>query len=160
MQELDDVELICNDSNIYVAQILRRRVLYWYHFYLKHPGGSILEKKIRGVCYWKGLVTQAELFAKMCKICQHFKKRKTIYGHLPPKNTVELKPWDKVHVDLIGPYSKYIRQQKPGGTVIQNNTSLTCMTMIDPATGWFDIVKIPTFDLDEVALGNDECIDE
>ena len=30
------------------------------------------------------------------------------------------------------------------------------MTMIDPATGWFDIIKKPTFDLEEV---NDEYID-
>ena len=31
--------------------------------------------------------------------------------------------------------------------------------MIDPATGWFEIFKIPTFDLEEVALDNDEYID-
>ena len=102
-----------------------------------------------------GLVTQAELFAKICKTCQQFKKRKTIYGHLPPKNIAELKPWDIVHVDLIGPYSKTIIQQQPGNTVIRNNASLTCMTMIDPATGWFEIVEIPTFDLEEVTIFND-----
>ena len=34
------------------------------------------------------------------------------------------------------------------------------MTMIDPATGWFDIFKIQTFDLDEVMAGNDEYIDK
>ena len=28
--------------------------------------------------------------------------------------------------------------------------------MIDPATRWFEIVEIPTFDLEEVALGDDE----
>ena len=38
--------------------------------------------------------------------------------------------------------------------------SLTCMAMIDPATGWFEIGKIPTFNLEEVALGNDEYIDK
>ena len=32
------------------------------------------------------------MFAKTCKICQLSKKGKTIYGHLPPKNTEELKP--------------------------------------------------------------------
>ena len=30
---------------------------------------------------------------------------------MPPKNIAELKPWDLVHVDLIGPYSKSIIQQ-------------------------------------------------
>ena len=34
------------------------------------------------------------------------------------------------------------------------------MTMIDQATGWFDIIKIPTFDLEKVTIGNDEYIDK
>ena len=34
------------------------------------------------------------------------------------------------------------------------------MTMIDPATGWFEIVKIPTFYLEEVTIGNDKYIDK
>ena len=97
---------------------MRRRVLDWYNLYLNHSGGSIIVKTIWEVCYWKGLVKKSELFDKMCKTCQQFKNRKTLYGHLPPKNTTELKPWDTVHVDLIGPYSKSIRQQQSGGTVI------------------------------------------
>ena len=80
--------------------------------------------------------------------------------YLSPKNFAELKPWDTVHVDLIGPYSKSIRKYQPGGTVIRNNYSLTCMTMIYPATRWFDIFEIPMFDLEEVAIGNDEYIDK
>ena len=32
--------------------------------------------------------------------------------------------------------------------------------MIDSITGWFDIVKIPMFDLNEVALSNYEYIDK
>ena len=160
MKELDDVEIICYDRKIYVPQSMNRRMLDLYHFYLNHPSGSKFAKTIRGVCYWKSLVTQAELFDKTCKICQQFKKRKTLYGNLPPKNIAELKPWDMVHLYLIGPYSNYIRQQKPGGTVIRNNYSITCMTMIDPDTGWFKIFEIPKFELKEVTLGNDEYIDK
>ena len=55
-KELDDVEIICYDSKIYVPKSLRRRVLDWYHFYLNHSGGSRLAKTIREVWYWKGLV--------------------------------------------------------------------------------------------------------
>ena len=95
----------------------------------------------------------------MCK-SQHFKKRKTLYGHLPPKNIAELKPWDLVHVELIGPHIRSIIQQDPCGTIIWKNDSLTCMTMIDPATGWFEIVEITTFGRDEVTAGNDEYIDK
>ena len=137
-----------------MQKILCKNVLDWYQLYTNHPGGSRLAKKIRDVCYWKGLVTKAELFAKMCKICQKFKDRETIYGHLPPKNIAELKPWDSVHVDLKGPYIKSIRQHQLGGTVICKNASLTGMTIIDPATDWFRIVEIPKIDLKEVVIGN------
>ena len=82
----------------------------------------------------------------MDKICQKFKNRKTLYGNLTPNNIV--------HVDLIGTYSKSIRQHQPGVTVICKNASLTCMKIIDPATCWFQIVNMPMFELEEVALGN------
>ena len=77
-----------------------------------------------------------------------------------PKTISELKLWDMVHVDLIGPYSKSIIQQQPGGILIRNNASLTHMTTIDPVTGCFGIVKISTFDLKEVTLCNDKYIDK
>ena len=86
MQELDDVEIICYGSKIYVPQSLRRHVLDWYHFYLNHPVVSRLAKTIQEVSYWKVNVTQAKMFAKTCKIYQQFRNRKTLYGHLPPKN--------------------------------------------------------------------------
>ena len=41
----------------------------------------------------------------------------------------------QAHVDLIGPYSKSIRQHNLGVSIMQKDDSLTCMTMIDPATG-------------------------
>ena len=90
MQALNDVEIICYDSKIYVSQSLCRRVLYLYHFYLNHPGGSRLAEIIREICYWKSLFTQTDLFSNMCKICQQFKKKRNIYGNLPTKNIAEL----------------------------------------------------------------------
>ena len=143
-----------------MPQSLCRHVLDWYHFYLNHTGGSRLAKTIWKVCYCKGLVTQAGMFVKTCNTCQQFKNRNILYGNIPPKNTAELKPWDLVHVDLIGSYIKSIRQHQPGVVIIRKNYSLTCMTMIYPTTGWFKIVKIPTFDLYEVMEGNDEYIDK
>ena len=49
---LDDIEIICYDSKIYVPQTLHRSVIYWYHFYLNHPGVSRLSKTIIKVFYW------------------------------------------------------------------------------------------------------------
>ena len=133
---------------------LLRWVLYWYHLYLKHPGGSRLTKNNPGVFYLKGLVTQEELYANPCKICHQFKRRNTQYGHLPPNNIAELKPWDMVHVDLIGSYINIIRQPNTVENTTRNNVSRTCMTIIDSAAGWFEVVKLTTFDLDEVTGGN------
>ena len=62
--------------------------------------------------------------------------------------------------ELIGPYSKSIKQQQLGGAIIKNNVSLTCMKMIDPTKGWFEISLIPTYDLDVVTVGNYEHIDK
>ena len=54
---------------------------------------------------------------------------------MPPK-TAEAIPWDKLCVDLIGPYTirRPKKQQKD-----ENNLICRCVTMIDPATGWFEI---------------------
>ena len=77
-----------------------------------------------------------------------------MYGRLLPNNVSELKPWGLLNVDLVGTYSKSIRQQQLGGAIINNNFSLACMTVINPTTGWFEIFKVPSFDLDEVTDGN------
>jgi hypothetical protein len=53
------------------------------------------------------------------------------YGLLPPK-IAESDPWVIAFVDLVGPFT--IRT--PAKT-----HSLLALTMIDPATGWFEIVK-------------------
>ena len=108
----------------------------------------------------KGLVTQEELQDKAWKICQQFKKRKTLYVHLPPKTIAELKLWYLVHVDLIGTYIKSIRKHHPRGAIIWKIVSLTCMKIIDPAKGWLKIIETLIFDLDEIRAGNDEYIDK
>ena len=48
-QELDNVEIIYFDNDIYVQLTTRRCVLYFYHFYINHPGGIRLANIIRQV---------------------------------------------------------------------------------------------------------------
>jgi len=55
--------------------------------------------------------------------------------NLPPKNIGVLQPWDKVHIDLIGPYTVSALQQRPGQQREMTELSLIAMTFIDPATG-------------------------
>ncbi len=49
-------------------------------------------------------------------------------------------PWKALCVDLIGPYTL---KGKDGSSI-----DFMCLTMIDPATSWFEIVEIPTVELE------------
>jgi hypothetical protein len=68
-----------------------------------------------------------------CQVCQMTKKElaRKKYGLLPPK-IAESDPWVMVCVDLVGPCT--IRTPT-------KTHSLLALTMIDPATGWFEIVE-------------------
>jgi len=52
-----------------------------------------------------------------------------------PEKEAEGIPWDKLCVDMIGPYKINRKGKKP--------LQLWCLTMIDPATGWFEIKEVP-----------------
>jgi hypothetical protein len=62
-----------------------------------------------------------------------FKKQRKKYGHLPPKEAEELQ-WSRVNVDLIGPC--IVPTPKPPHT-------LRALTLIDPVTGWFEVIATP-----------------
>jgi len=61
-----------------------------------------------------------------------------------------LTPWQTVHTDLIGPYTITAKQIQPDGTTKEKEFHLTCMTMIDPVTGWFEIVEVPNFIIEDI----------
>src|SRR5687767_7031163 len=62
--------------------------------------------------------------------CQRNTRNQKKYGHLPPKEAEAL-IWDKMCIDLIGPY-KLCRKGLP-------DLVYKCVTMNDPASGWFEI---------------------
>eukprot|EP00804_Cyclotella_cryptica_P023910 CCRYP_010028-RA/>CCRYP_010028-RA protein AED:0.35 eAED:0.68 QI:0/0/0/1/0/0/6/0/715 len=63
-----------------------------------------------------------------------------IYGKLPTKFVVS-NPWE-ICVELTGPYTF----KGKDGTEID----FMCVTMIDPATSWFEIVELPVTEFDSV----------
>ena len=69
---------------------------------------------------------------KRCPTCQLTKAKTRPVGHLPPKEAEE-GPWEKLCIDLIGPYVIGSKGQE---------STLHCLTMIDPVTGWFEIAEI------------------
>ena len=62
------------------------------------------------------------------------KKQKHKYGKLLPKLAIT-NPWEAVCVNLIGPYTLKGKDK--------TQIDFMCITMINPATSWFEIVELP-----------------
>ena len=73
-------------------------------------------------------------YVKNCCACQVNKRHKHNYGKLPTKFVIT-NPWEVLCVDLIGPCTI----KGKDGTVID----FMCLTMIDPASSWFEIIELP-----------------
>ena len=135
-------DLITQNNKIVVPQPLQKRIVEWYHLQLCHPGETHTEQTIAQHFYWTHLQQTVQEVCKPCKTCQVTKKTNKKYGHLPAKEA-ECIPWDRLCVDLIGPYKirpKNGKEQK-----------LWCVTMIDPATNWFEMKDIKSKDAPTVA---------
>jgi hypothetical protein len=126
--------LICYNDKIVIPTTLQRRVVSWYHDILCHAGETRTEQTIRQQFWWPNLRDSVHDLCTKCDTCQRTKRSSKKYGHLPAKEA-EADPWDKLCVDLIGPYTIKRRGKK--------NLVLWCVTMIDPATGWFEMRQIP-----------------
>jgi hypothetical protein len=72
---------------------------------------------------------------KSCRSCQINTRHSQKYGHVPPKQVITT-PWQAFCVDLMSPCTLKGK----------DNTSIDFMrlTMIDPATSWFEIVELLT----------------
>ena len=90
---------------------------------------------------WKGLRRTVQRVCKACTTCKEAKHGAKKYGIVPPKKA-DVLPWHTVCIDLIGPY-KIGKKDK--------QVSLHCMTMIDPATGWFEIAEVPSRQADDIS---------
>ena len=137
-----DYELICHKGKISLPPVLQQKTVDWYHSILCHPGTTRTEATIRQHFDWKGLRTMVIATCRKCNNCQMAKVTNQKYGKLPAK-VAEENPWDTLCVDLIGPY----KIQRKG----KKDLVLWCLTMIDPATGWFEMKQIPNKTAAEVA---------
>jgi hypothetical protein len=135
--------LICRDDKIVIPATLSRRVVEWYHNILCHPGETRTEQTIRQQFYWKNLRDDVHTVCSKCHNCQKNKRSTKKYGHLPVKEA-QSDPWDVLCVDLVGPYTIKRKRKK-------NLKPLWCVTMIDPATGWFEMREIPDKRADTIA---------
>ena len=135
-------KLIVRDGKIVVPTKLQKPLVEWYHHILCHTGETRTELTIKQHFTWKNLRKDVHKICSTCHTCQVTKRTQRKYGHLPPKEA-EYQPWETLCVDLIGPYTIPRKHAKP--------LSLWCVTMIDPATGWFECKEITTKQADVIA---------
>ena len=145
-QLIENTKVPCKKDKLIIPASLQHRAVSWYHHYLQHPGHSRLEETMRSVMYWEGMRRTIRSYTKSCKSCQVNKRHSQKYGHVPPKLVITT-PWRVLCVDLIGPYTlngkdgssiPYTLNGKDGSSI-----DFMCLTMIDPATSWFEIVELP-----------------
>lgn len=127
-------DLITREGKICIPPSLQQRVIDWYHVQLCHPGENRTEQTIRQHLHWDGIRQQVAKTIKTCPTCQKTKRSTKKYGHLPPKDP-DAVPWETLCVDLVGPYTIPIKGTK-------ETLTLWAVTMIDPATGWFEIAPL------------------
>ena len=130
---IEDTEVITLGGKIVVPLTLQGRIVAWYHEYLCHPGQTRMENTIGSLFVWNKMRNHIRNYVKTCRKCQMCKKTATKYGTLPPKEAEKSEPWNRVNVDMIGP----LTVKTPTKTV-----ELRALTMIDPATGWFEIKDV------------------
>ena len=130
IQTVEHTDLITENGKIYVPTSLRQRAVAWYHEYYCHPGQTRMEASLRQIVTWPHMRETIARHIRSCKKCQMHKRQRKKYGTIPPKVAEPAVPWNRVNVDMVGPW-----------TIKAQNGEFTfrALTMIDPATGWFEV---------------------
>jgi len=134
---IENTLVYCKNGKLVIPRSLQHRAVSWYHHYLQHPGNTRLEETLRAAMYWKDMRSTVRSYVKNCRSCQVNKRRSQKYGKLPTK-IATITPWEAVCVDLIGPYTLRGKDK--------TEIDFMCLTMIDPASSWFEIVELPVVD--------------
>ena len=97
--------------------------------------------------YWPGLHKHVHDHVKHCDVCQRVKGSRKKYGKLPPKTHPPLVPWNRVDIDLVGPF----KVNTPKGQF-----EFRALTMIDPATGWFEVKDVVSPSAEDAMVAFDD----
>ena len=143
VRQFDGIELVCwatsgmdpeTQWKICLTQETLLPTIRWFHQILNHPGQEQLFHSIYSCFYHPQLRHAINSF--ICDACQKYKLSGTGYGHLPPRD-VNLTPWFEVAVDLIGPWTIIIGNDKydfNALTSIDTTTNLTEMIQVTEKT--------------------------
>ena len=127
-------KLIRRDGKIVVPPSMQKKATEWYHDTLLHPGETRMELTIGQHYCWTGMRDTVKQVCRSCDICKKRKKRPDAKKGLLEPKIAETIPWHTLCIDLIGPYTIGKGEKE---------MRLHALTMIDPATGWFEIAEIP-----------------
>ena len=103
-----------------------------YHTYILHPGIDIMYVMILQNLYWPGIRKDVHIKVTRCDTCQRTNFSIFKNGKFPDKLAEET-PWNKLCVDIIGPYKILSKGKEP--------IILKYVTMIDPVTGFFETIQ-------------------
>ena len=76
--------------------------------------------------------------SKLVKLAKSTNAKHANMGKLPTKKVIE-KPWECLCVNLIGPYTLNGKDK--------SEMDFMCLTMIDSASSWFEMVELPVAEL-------------
>ena len=126
------VEVLTQNDKIVILWSLQPSIVSWYHHWLWHPSRDCMLSTISAMMMWKMMSCDVAAHCWMCSVCQRTKRRNHKYSHLLAK-MAEIVPWETICIYLISPYM--IHNQK-------GDQQLICMTMIDSATSWSEIMQV------------------
>ena len=111
-------------------------MVQWYHEQLCHPGETCTLETTNQHFYWKNVHNTVKRVCSKCNLCQRTKRSQRKCSHAPVK-IAEVVPWQTLCIDLIGPHELTAKNGNKKETI-----KIWAITMIDPATGWLEIVPI------------------
>ena len=138
------LNLIMCDDKIVIPSIIQSCVLHWYHAYILHTVMDRTEAIIIQHMYYPSIREAVRKEVTNGDTCKRTKRPKKKYGKFPDFQYEEI-PWNKIFVDLIGPYVIRINVQK-------EKLNLKAVNVIYPVTGWFEITQYD--DKREISITN------
>ena len=124
--------LYVHKDRIIIPKVMVSDPLTWYHSSLLHPGVSCMRATLKKHFYWKRMDKNIEDLVRTCPVCQRCKKIAVRpVGHLPLRGSRSVVPWERIHVDCIGPWTINIKILKDRKTI---NRKVTALTMICEAS--------------------------
>ena len=135
---------------IFVPTGLRQKLIEWYKYQLMHPGTLRMIETIRKHFTWPKMTQEIKEYTEKCSICQLNKTTNNPRaGKLPLRDPHSIEPFQLLTVDLCGPWQmraviteeiKSNRKKIARDRIVK--IQILCLTMIDEACGWPEIIPI------------------